>query len=102
MAPSCRKRHPRPDLPRAGGRATWRDEGVAGPLQPTSCETLTAVDMLLLVPLIVVVFLVLLLTGRALVAKGSNRATANGATLLTLAAVVGVLALGLVVSLDVW
>jgi formate hydrogenlyase subunit 4 len=60
------------------------------------------VDILLLVPLIVVVFLLLLLTGRAQVAKGSNLATANGATLLTLAAVVGVLALALVVSLDVW
>ena len=59
-------------------------------------------DILLLVPLIVVAFLVLLLTGRAQLAKGQNSATANGATLLTLAAVVGVLALGLVVSLDVW
>lgn len=75
---------------------------MSGPLQPASRENLAAVDILLLVPLIVVVFLVLLLTGRAQVAKGSNRATANGATLLTLAAVVGVLALGLVVSLDVW
>lgn len=59
-------------------------------------------DILLLVPLILLVFLALLLAGRAQVAKGSNSATANGATLLTLAAVVGVLALGLVVSLDVW
>lgn len=67
-----------------------------------SCETLTGVDIVLLVPLVVVVFLVLLLTGRAQVAKGSNRETANGATLLTLAAVLGVLTLGLVVSLDVW
>lgn len=59
-------------------------------------------DIVLLAPVIVVVFLLLLLTGRAQVAKGSNSATANGATLLTLAAVVGVLALGLVVSLNVW
>lgn len=59
-------------------------------------------DILLLAPLVVVVFLTLLLTGRAQVAKGSNSATANGATLLTLAAIVGVLAIGLVVSLDVW
>lgn len=59
-------------------------------------------DILLLVPLIVVVFLVLLFAGRAQVAKGSNSATANGAALLTLAAVVGILALGMVLSLDVW
>lgn len=59
-------------------------------------------DIVLLVPLIAIVFLLLLLSGRAQVAKGSNSATANGATLLTLAAVVGVLALGLLVSLDVW
>lgn len=56
----------------------------------------------LLVPLVAVVFLLLLFTGRAQVAKGSNSATANGATLLTLAAAVGVLTLGLVLSLDVW
>lgn len=53
----------------------------------------------LLVPLVAVVFLLLLVTGRAQVAKGSNSATANGATLLTLAAVVGVLTIGLVLSL---
>ncbi len=49
------------------------------------------------VVLIVVLFLLLLLTGRAQLAKRSNSATANGATLLTLPAAVGVLALGLVV-----
>ncbi len=59
-------------------------------------------DILLFVPLLVVGFLVLLLAGRAQVAKGSNSATANGATLLTLSAVVGVLALGMLLSLDVW
>lgn len=59
-------------------------------------------DILLLPYVMVVVFLVLLLTGRAQVAKGSDAATANGATLLTLAAIVGVLAIGLVVSLDAW
>ena len=59
-------------------------------------------NILLLAPVIVLVFLALLLAGRAQVAKGSNAATANGATLLTLAATVGVLALALVVSLDVW
>lgn len=75
---------------------------MADPLLPMSYESFSPVDILLLVPLIVIVFLVLLFTGRAQVAKGSNSATANGATLLTLAAVIGVLALGLVVSLDVW
>ena len=59
-------------------------------------------DVLLLVPVIFLVFLALLFSGRAQVAKGANAATANGATLLTLAAIVGVLAVGLVVSLDVW
>ncbi|WP_182526746.1 hypothetical protein [Nocardioides dongkuii] len=59
-------------------------------------------NILLLAPLLVVVFLGLLLAGRAQVAKGTNTATANGASLLTLAAVVGVLVLALVVSLDVW
>lgn len=59
-------------------------------------------DIVLIVPLILIVFLALLLLGRAQIAKGANTATANGAVLLTLAAVVGVLALGLVVSLDVW
>jgi hypothetical protein len=60
------------------------------------------VNILLLAPLLVIAFLGLLLVGRAQVAKGANTATANGATLLALAVVVGVLDLALVVSLDVW
>lgn len=59
-------------------------------------------DILLLAPLLVIVLLGLLLAGRSQVAKGTNTATANGATLLTLAVMVGVLCLALVVSLDVW
>jgi len=60
------------------------------------------VDVLLLAPLVILLFLALLLAGRAQVARGTNPATANGATLLTVAVVVGVLGLAMVVSLDVW
>ena len=59
-------------------------------------------DSSLLALVAAIAFLVLLLTGRAQVAKGANTATANGATLLTLAVVAGALALALVASLDIW
>ena len=52
--------------------------------------------------LLVVAFVVLLLIGRGQIAKGSNAQVANGAVLLTLAAIVGLLALGVLLSLDVW
>ena len=52
--------------------------------------------------LAVVAFVALLMVGRGQIAKGSNAQVANGAVLLTLAAIVGLLALGVVVSLDVW
>ena len=58
-------------------------------------------DLLLIVPLVAAIFLALLFSGRAQVAKGSNAAVANGAALLTVAAVVGVLALAMVVALGV-
>jgi len=54
-------------------------------------------------PLIVVVaFIVLLGIGRGQIAKGSNAEVANGAVLLTLAAIVGLLALGVLLSLNGW
>lgn len=56
----------------------------------------------LLALLVVVVFLVLLGVGRAQIAKGANPQVANGAVLLTLSVVAGSLALGAVLSLDVW
>lgn len=56
----------------------------------------------LLALLVVVAFLVLLAVGRAQIAKGSSAQVANGAVLLTLSALAGFLALGAVVSLDVW
>jgi hypothetical protein len=56
----------------------------------------------LLALLAVVAFVVLLGIGRGQIAKGSTAQVANGAVLLTLAAIVGVLALGVVLSLDVW
>ena len=51
---------------------------------------------------IVVAFVVLLVAGRGQIAKGANAQVANaqvanGAVLLTLAAIIGVLALGIVV-----
>ena len=51
---------------------------------------------------IVVAFVVLLVAGRGQIAKGANAQVANGAVLLTLAAIIGVLALGIVVWLDGW
>ena len=50
--------------------------------------------------LAVVVFVVLLLVGRGQIAKGTNAQVANGAVLLTLAAIAGLLALGALLSLD--
>lgn len=52
--------------------------------------------------LVVVAFVALLGIGRGQIAKGSNAQVANGAVLLTLAAIVGALALGVALSLDVW
>jgi hypothetical protein len=54
----------------------------------------------LLAMVLVVAFAVLLGIGRGQIAKGSNAQVANGAVLLTLAAIVGVLALGVVLSPD--
>lgn len=59
-------------------------------------------DIALLAILVVVAFVVLLAVGRAQIAKGSNSQVANGAVLLTVSALAGFLALGLVLSLDVW
>lgn len=56
----------------------------------------------LLAVLVVVAFVVLLGIGRAQIAKGSNAQVANGAVLLALSVLAGLLALGAVVSLDVW
>ena len=56
----------------------------------------------LLAILVVIVFVVLLGVGRSQIAKGSNAQVANGATLLVLATIAGVVALGMVASLDVW
>lgn len=56
----------------------------------------------LLALLVVVAFVVLLGIGRAQIAKGSNARVANGAVLLALSVLAGLLALGAVVSLDVW
>ena len=56
-----------------------------------------------LVALIVVAaFVIFLVTGRTQIAKGSNAHVANGAMLLTLAAIIGTLAMGVLLSLDVW
>ena len=51
---------------------------------------------------VVVVFLALLFLGRAQIAKGSNPQVANGAVLLTLAAIAGLLAVGALASLGGW
>ncbi len=50
---------------------------------------------------VVVAFLALLGVGRRQIAHGTNAQVAS-ATVLVLATVVGVLALGIVLSLDVW
>ena len=59
-----------------------------------------AVELLAVVAL--VIFLALLGLGRSQLAKGANAQVANGAVVLVLAVAVGVLALGSVLSLDVW
>lgn len=56
----------------------------------------------LLAVVAVVVFVALLLAGRSQLAKGAGTEVANGATLLVLATVIGILALAIVTSLDVW
>jgi len=61
-----------------------------------------AMDIALVAVLVLVAFVVLLLTGRAQIAKGANAQVANGAVLLTLAAIIGLLALDVLSSLDVW
>ena len=59
-------------------------------------------DIGLLLPLVIVAFLALLLVGHSQLAKGVNDQAANGALLLVLATLAGVLALGMVLSLDFW
>ncbi len=59
-------------------------------------------DIALVAVLALAAFFALLLFGRGQIAKGSNTQVANGAMLMTLAAIVGLLALGVVRSLDVW
>ncbi|MFC5730384.1 MULTISPECIES: hypothetical protein [Nocardioides] len=59
-------------------------------------------NLALLAVIVLLAFLVLLWFGRGLIARGSNGQVANGAVLLTLAAIIGALALGMVLSLDVW
>ena len=59
-------------------------------------------DLPILAVVVVAVLLALLVVGRRQVAKGSNAQVANGAVLLTLAAVVGPWALALLLSFDVW
>lgn len=51
------------------------------------------VDVNLLLLVMVLAFVALLFAGRAQLAKGANASVANGATLLTLAAVLGIVAL---------
>lgn len=59
-------------------------------------------DSSLLALIALVAFVVLLVLGRRRIAQGANAQVANGAVLLILATIVGVLALGVVASLDVW
>lgn len=59
-------------------------------------------DVALVALVVAVAFVVLLAWGRSQLLKGANAQVANGAVLLTLAAIVGVLALGVLLSLDVW
>lgn len=59
-----------------------------------------SIELLTLV--IGLVFVALLLAGRSQVAKGANAAVANGAVVLVLAAIVGIWALGLLVSWEGW
>lgn len=59
-------------------------------------------DAALVALIIFVAFVVLLVIGRGQIARGSNSQVANGAVLLTLAAIAGLLALAVLLSLDVW
>lgn len=59
-------------------------------------------DITLLALIALVAFVALLVVGRGQIANGSNSQMANGAVLLTLAAIFGVLAMGVLSSLDVW
>jgi hypothetical protein len=56
----------------------------------------------LLTAAIGLVFVALLLVGRGQIAKGTNPSVANGAVVLVLAAIVGIWALGLLVSWEGW
>ena len=59
-------------------------------------------DLPVVASIVGVVFLALLVAGRVQLAKGSNSQVANGAVLLTLAAIVGPWALVLLMSFDIW
>ena len=59
-------------------------------------------DIALIALILTAAFVALLVFGRSQIARGANAQVANGAVLLTLAAIVGALALAVVLSLDVW
>lgn len=59
-------------------------------------------DIAVVALLVVVLCVVLPVLGRGQLAKGANAQVANGAAMLTLAAIVGPLATGLLLSLDDW
>lgn len=59
-------------------------------------------DLTLLALVVVAAFVTLLFVGRRQIAAGANPQLANGAVLLVLGAILGFLALGIAVSLDVW
>lgn len=59
-------------------------------------------DIALVALIVTAAFVALLLAGRSQIARGANAQVANGAVLLALATIVGALALGMVLSLDVW
>ena len=59
-------------------------------------------DIALVALVVTAAFVALLVVGRGQIARGANAQVANGAVLLTLATLVGALALGMVLSLDVW
>ena len=59
-------------------------------------------DIALVAVIVFVGFVLLLGFGRGQIAKGANAHVANGAVMLTLAAIVGLLAMGVLSSLDFW
>lgn len=59
-------------------------------------------DLALVGVLVVVAFVVLLVIGKGQIVKGSNKQMANGAVMVVLATILGLLAMGIVLSLDVW